>query len=53
MELSLKRNLYRNLCIELYGYNPYCNHTIKDYENMIFTYFHNKKDAVIFINRNI
>lgn len=46
-----KRNKYRTLVIELYGYTPNCKHTIKDYFEMILTHFKTKKDALNYIDR--
>ena len=48
-----KRNKYRTLVIELYGYTPNCKRTIKDYLEMLLTHFKTKKDALNYIDRNI
>lgn len=48
-----KRNKYKILVIELYRYTPNCKHTIKAYKEMIFTHFSSKKDALVFIDRNL
>lgn len=51
IKMKDKRNKYRTLVIELYGYTPYCKHTIKDYFEMILTHFKTKKDALNYIDR--
>jgi hypothetical protein len=51
--MNEKRNKYKILVIELYGYIPNCKHTLKEYKNYIFTHFKDKKDALNYIDRNI
>lgn len=48
-----KRNKYKTLVIELYGYTPNCKHTIKAYFEMILTHFKTKKEALNYIDLNI
>lgn len=48
-----KRNKYKILVVELYGYTPNCKHTIKDYLNMVFTHFKTKKEALKYLERNL
>lgn len=48
-----KRNKYKILVIELYGYTPNCKHTIKDYLNMVFTHFKTKKEALKYLEINL
>jgi hypothetical protein len=48
-----KRNKYKTLVAELYGYIPYCKHTILEYRAWIFTHFKDRKDALKYIDRNL